>query len=223
MSLERPLLVIGTKRYSSWSLRAWLALKAAGIAFDEVVIALRQPDTAAKVAAYSPSGKVPYLRDGEVSVWDSLAICEYVAEMLPGAYLWPEDRAARAVARSVSAEMHSGFPALREHLSMDMAKTIPMPVVPEPARADIARIQLLWTDCRRRFGAASGAPKGPFLFGAFTMADAMYAPVASRFRTYGVKLDPIPEAYVEAIMAFPAMVEWIAAAQQDPELLPLQR
>jgi len=210
MTVQHPLLVVGTKRWSSWSLRPWLALKAAGVTFEEVVIPLRQPDTQARIAKYSPSGRVPYLRDGEVSVWDSLAICEYVAEILPGAYLWPEDREARAVARSVSAEMHSGFAAMREHLSMDVARSTPLPAVPEPARADVTRVQRMWVDCRTRFGAG-----GPFLFGAFTIADAMYAPVASRFRTYGVALDPVCGAYVDAIFALPAMQEWVAAAHKE--------
>jgi glutathione S-transferase len=211
MTMQRPQLVIGTKRYSSWSLRAWLALKQAGVTFEEIVIRLRQPDSKARIAQYSPSGRLPFLRDDDVSVWDSLAICEYVAEMLPGAYLWPKDRSARAVARSVAAEMHSGFPALRDHLSMDVARTIALPVIPEAAQADIARIQAIWTDCRRRFGTTGG----PFLFGGFTLADAMYAPVATRFRTYGVKLDPVCQAYVDAIMALPAMIEWVQAAKLE--------
>ena len=210
MTVQHPLLVVGSKRWSSWSLRAWLALKAAGVTFDEVVIQLRRPDTQARIAEYSPSGRVPFLRDGEVSVWDSLAICEYVAEMLPGAYLWPQDREARAVARSVSAEMHSGFPAMREHLSMDVTRTIALAAIPEAARADIARVQRIWTDCRSRF-----AQEGPFLFGPFTIADAMYAPVATRFRTYGVALEPACRDYVEAIFALAAMQEWIAAAQKE--------
>ncbi len=210
MSVQHPLLVIGSKAWSSWSLRPWLALKQAGVTFDEVVIPLRRPDTATKVAQYSPSGRVPFLRDGEVSIWDSLAICEYVAEMLPGAWMWPEDRTARAMARAISAEMHSGFPALREHLSMDVTKTLPLPALSDTAKADIARVTAIWTDCRKRFGDG-----GPFLFGGFTIADAMYAPVATRFRTYGVPLDAIGSAYVDALYALPAMKEWIAAAMQE--------
>jgi len=210
MTVQHPLLVVGSKRWSSWSLRAWLALKAAGVTFDEVVIQLRRPDTQTRIAEYSPSGRVPFLRDGEVSVWDSLAICEYVAEMLPGAYLWPQDREARAVARSVSAEMHSGFPAMREHLSMDVTRTIALPAIPEAARADIARVQRIWANCRSRF-----AQEGPFLFGPFTIADAMYAPVATRFRTYGIALEPVCRDYVDAIFALAPMQEWIAAAQKE--------
>ncbi|HEY1723734.1 MAG TPA: glutathione S-transferase family protein [Magnetospirillaceae bacterium] len=210
MAVQHPMLVIGTKSWSSWSLRPWLALKQAGVTFDEVVIRLRQPDTAANILKYSPSGKLPFLRDGEVSIWDSLAICEYVAEMLPGAWLWPEDRSARAMARSIAAEMHSGFMGLREHLSMDVTTTLPLPNLPDTAKADIARVQAMWIDCRKRFGEA-----GPFLFGKFTVADAMYAPVATRFRTYGVPLDPVCRAYVDAIYALPAMKEWIAAAEKE--------
>jgi glutathione S-transferase len=210
MTVQHPLLVIGSKRWSSWSLRPWLALRQAGVTFDEVVIQLRQPDTQAKIAQYSPSGRVPFLRDGEVSVWDSLAICEYVAEMLPGAWLWPEDRGARAVARSISAEMHAGFPAMREHLSMDVTRTVATPDLPDAAKADLARVQAIWTDCRKRFGGG-----GSFLFGDFTIADAMYAPVATRFRTYGIALDPVCRAYVDAIYALPAMKDWIAAATTE--------
>ena len=213
MTMQRPLLIIGSKRYSSWSLRAWIALKQAGIMFDEVLIPLRQPDTQKRIAEYSPSGRVPFLRDDDVEIWDSLAICEYAAEMLPGAYLWPEDRSARAVARSVSAEMHSGFAALREHLSMDIARSIPMPAVPEPARPDIARIQAIWKDCRKRFASEGGG--GPFLFGGFTVADAMYAPVATRFRTYGVKLTDYGDAgaagaYGERLLQRPEFLAWEA-------------
>ena len=208
--MQRPLLVIGSKRYSSWSLRPWLALKQAGIAFDELVIRLRQPDTATRIAEYSPTGKIPVLRDGEILIWDSLAICEYAAEMLPGAWLWPEDREARARARAVSAEMHSGFAALRETMSMDVARTIALAAVPAPVQADIARIKSVWTECRRDFAA-----DGPFLFGAFTLADAMYAPVATRFLTYGVALDPVCRSYVDAVMALPAMREWVEAAKRD--------
>lgn len=210
MTVQHPLLVIGSKAWSSWSLRPWLALKQAGVTFDELVIPLRRPDTQVKIAEYSPSGRVPYLRDGEVAIWDSLAICEYVAEILPGAWLWPEDRGTRALARSISAEMHSGFPALREHLSMDVTQTLPLPMLPDSAKADVARVLTIWSDCRKRFGGG-----GPFLFGGFTIADAMYAPVASRFRTYGVPLDPICAAYVDAILALPAMKEWVAAAMME--------
>ena len=208
--MAKPVLVIGSKRYSSWSLRPWLALKHSGIAFDEVVVRLRQPDTRSNILAHSPSGKVPLLRNGDLRIWDSLAICEYVAELACAVPLWPENRGARAVARSVSAEMHSGFPALRQHLPMDVAATIALPEVPAEAMADIARVKAIWADCRARFGAG-----GPFLFGRWSNADAMFAPVVTRFRTYGVDLDPVCAAYADAVHALPAMQEWIDAAKAD--------
>jgi len=208
--MSRLQLVIGTKRYSSWSLRPWLALKQAGLPFDEVKITLRQPDTKAQILQHSPSGKVPLLKDGGLLVWDSLAICEYIAEMACAVPLWPESRGTRAQARSVAAEMHSGFTGLRQHLPMDLAQRIEMPQIPEEAKPDIERIQALWNDCRTRYGAG-----GDFLFGRWSIADAMYAPVATRFHTYGVALDPVSQAYVDATMALPALQEWIAAAQDD--------
>jgi glutathione S-transferase len=208
--MSRLVLVIGTKRTSSWSLRPWLALKQSGLGFDEVVIKLRQPDTKQNILVHSPSGKVPLLKDGELLVWDSLAICEYVAEMACAVPLWPENRGARAQARSISAEMHAGFQGVRQHLSMDLAQKIPMPEVPLEAQGDIARIQEIWTDCRKRYGAG-----GDFLFGRWSIADAMFAPVATRFDTYGIKLDPVSQAYVEASLALPAMREWTLAAQGD--------
>lgn len=210
--MSRLVLVIGSKRYSSWSLRPWLLLRQADIAFDELVIRLRQDDTAARIAEHSPTGMVPLLKDGELRVWDSLAICEYVAELARARQLWPEARAARALARAVSAEMHSGFLPLRTTMPMDVVASIRLPEIPEAVAANIARIQAIWADCRNRFGAG-----GPFLFGNFTIADAMYAPVATRFRTYQVPLEPASQAYVETIYALPAMQDWIAAARSaDP-------
>ncbi|MTJ81148.1 MAG: glutathione S-transferase family protein [Telmatospirillum sp.] len=206
-------LVVGTKRWSSWSLRPWLALKQSGLAFDELVIDLRRADTREKILIHSPSGKVPVLKNGPLTVWDSLAICEYVAELACAVPLWPENKGARAVARSISAEMHSGFPALREHLSMDVCQRLPLPELPDAARADITRISALWNECRSHFGAG-----GPFLFGRWSIADAMFAPVATRFDTYGVPLDAVSAAYVEEVMAQPAMREWIAAARRDAGL-----
>lgn len=206
-------LVIGNKRYSSWSLRPWLALKMAGLAFDEVMIPLRQPDTRQRILQHSPSGKVPFLKHGPVQVWDSLAICEYAAELVPQSRLWPDDRGARALARSVSAEMHAGFPNLRQVMSMDICARKSLAAVPSEVQAEIGRITALWNDCRGRFGAG-----GPFLFGRFSIADAMYAPVATRFTTYGVTLDAVSQAYVEAIWALPPMQEWKAAADQEPEV-----
>lgn len=211
--MSELVLVIGNKRISSWSLRPWLALKQAGLPFREVSVALRQPDTKARILDHSPSGKVPFLRHGSLGVWESLAICEYVAELAPATRLWPEDGAARAVARAVSCEMHAGFAALRQHLPMDVCTKTALPELPPEAAADVRRVAALWNDCRSRFGAG-----GPFLFGTFSVADAMYAPVATRFETYGVPLDPVSEAYAAAIRALPAMQEWKAAAGQERPL-----
>lgn len=207
-------LIIGNRNYSSWSLRAWLAMRAAGLAFDEIVIPLDQPETAARIAAFSPAGRVPVLRHGDLAVWDSLAICEYVAELAPEARLWPAGRDARAMARSVSAEMHSGFAALRSALPMNIRAHRPGVAIEDDTRADIARICTIWRDCRREFGAG-----GPFLFGHFTIADAMFAPVASRFHSYGTEVDETAMHYIEAIRSSPAMGEWSAAAAAEPWVL----
>ena len=204
-------LIIGNKRFSSWSLRPWLALKMAGLVFDEVMIALRQPDTRQRIREHSPSGKLPLLKHGPLQVWDSLAICEYAAELAPKDCLWPEDRVARAEARSVAAEMHSGFPHLRQTMPMDLCVTQPMTDLSPELQAEIDRITTLWTNCRARFGSS-----GPFLFGRFSIADAMYAPVVTRFTTYGVGLDAVSQSYMEAVRALPAMKEWKDAADQEP-------
>jgi glutathione S-transferase len=202
-------LIIGTKSWSSWSLRPWLALKMGGFPFEEVVVQLRQPDTAARIARHSPSGKVPLLIEGDLKVWDSLAICEHVAESAPTP-LWPSNAETRAIARSASAEMHSGFATLRELMPMDVAKQHPAPSSTPALDADIARILELWGECRARFGAG-----GPFLFGAFSIADAMFAPVVTRFTTYGVTLSPVAKSYVAAVTALPAMQDWIAGARAE--------
>jgi glutathione S-transferase len=209
-------LVVGDKNTSSWSLRPWLALRQAGIPFQEVNIKLRQPDTKAQILRYSPAGKVPTLLidDGQ-AIWDSLAILEYLAEAHPQARLWPDRRDARALARSVSAEMHSGFAALREHCPMELFARTPMAALPDAVAAEVRRIVAIWHDCRRRFGAS-----GPLLFGGFTAADAMYAPVATRFRTYLPDLAPYDDdgtaqAYVDALFALPAMAEWEAGARRE--------
>lgn len=199
------ILVVGTKRFSSWSLRPWLALKATGAPFEEVEIALRQPGTKAEILKWSAAGKVPVLIDDGQVVWDSLAICEYLAERFPDARLWPEDRAARAVARSVSAEMHAGFPVLRQQCSMDLLLDSPLTDLSPELQGEIARIDALWTDCRTRFGAG-----GPFLFGRFSIADAMYAPVVTRFATYHLPLGPVAAAYRDAVLGWPALAEWKA-------------
>lgn len=205
-------LVIGNKNFSSWSLRPWLLLKQAGLPFREIPVRLRQTDTKAQILAHSPSGKVPALIDGDLTVWDSLAICEYLAEKasLNHVDLWPADPKARAEARSVSAEMHSGFAALRQQMSMEVAASRPGEGQTPEVLADIARIAALWTSCRERFAAA-----GPFLFGDFSVADAMYAPVAFRFHTYGVELPPLAAAYRDTLLALPAMQEWAADARAE--------
>jgi glutathione S-transferase len=192
-------LYIGNKNYSSWSLRAWLALKHVGTPFKEVVIPLEGAGLpTAAIHPHSPSGKVPALRYGDLVVWDSLAIGEYLAEEFHQAHLWPTDRIARAFARCASAEMHSGFPNLRSALPMNIRRTpFTLPLTPA-VETEVARIVSLWNECRRRFGA-----NGPFLFGRFSLADAMFAPVATRFRTYGVPLDEKTASYVSAIHELP--------------------
>jgi glutathione S-transferase len=208
-------LVIGDKDLSSWSLRPWLAMRHSGIAFVEINIRLRRPRTKAQILRYAPAGKVPVLLAGGQTVWDSLAILEYLAEAHPQAGLWPRRSEARAHARCVAAEMHSGFAALREHCPMDFPARSPMAAVPPAVDADVRRIVALWADCRRRFGA-----DGPFLFGAFTAADAMYAPVASRFRTYLPDLaafgdDGAAQAYLDTVLALPAIAEWEKGARLE--------
>jgi len=208
-------LVIGDKNISSWSLRPWLAMRYAGIAFREIGVKLRQPDSKANILRHSPSGKVPTLLvDGE-AIWDTLAILEFLAEAHPEARLWPEKREARARARSAAAEMHSGFAALREHCPMDLLARLPMATLPDPVAGDARRIVELWRDCRRQYGAS-----GSFLFGGFSATDAMYAPVASRFRTYLPELAPYgddgtAQAYVDALFALPAMAEWERGALSE--------
>ena len=206
-------LVMGTKTYSSWSLRPWLALKMAGAAFDEVVIPLRQADTKARILEVSPSGHVPLLTHGGLKIWDSLAICDYAAELFPAAGLWPDDRAARATARAISAEMHTGFVPLRQQMPMHCQLRERRAPSPETA-ANIARIAEIWRGCRAAYGQG-----GDFLFGRFTIADAMYAPVVSRFQTYDVDLDPACAAYRDAVLALPALQDWMkaAAAEQLPD------
>ncbi|MBI3445108.1 MAG: glutathione S-transferase family protein [Magnetospirillum sp.] len=203
-------IVIGTKRYSSWSLRAWMAASAACAGLREISISLRQPETKAEILKWSPSGKVPLLIDGDLRIWDSLAICEYLAERFPNARLWPEQMAARALARSVSAEMHAGFAALRQSCSMDVLEDLPMADISAELRADMERIDAIWRDCRERFGAG-----GPYLFGHFTIADAMYAPVATRIRTYHLPVSAEAQAYCGAILSHPAMLRWIEGAREQ--------
>ena len=208
-------LVIGDKNLSSWSLRPWLALKYCRIPFVEERVRLRQPDSKAEILRNSPSGKVPVLKTKVGLVWDSLAILEYLAERHPELHMWPQDAEARAFARSISAEMHSGFVALRNEMSMELLAHFPTPPIGDELARDISRIVAIWRGTRARYGSG-----GPFLFGAFTNADAMYAPVATRFRTYGVDLaafgdDGNAAAYAEAILASPEMAEWTEGAQAE--------
>jgi glutathione S-transferase len=203
-------IVIGTKTYSSWSLRGWLALKATGVAFEEVLIPLRRPDTAAAIRRHSPSGRVPLLKHKGMLVWETLAIGEFLAEAYPAARLWPEEASARALARAISAEMHAGFAALRNNMPMDLRGSFPGRGLSEEVAADIARVTAIWRGCRAKHGAS-----GPYLFGHFTVADAMFAPVVSRFVTYDVALDPLSAAYRDAVWSMPAMLEWRAAAARE--------
>lgn len=204
-------LAVASKNHSSWSLRAYLALSHTGQPFREVVIRLDEPDTAANIAQYSPSGRMPALRHGTLAIWDSLAICEYLAETFPLARLWPQEREARAVARSVVAEMHSGFTNLRQNMTMNLHARKPGQGRAPGVAEDIARIQALWNDCRTRFGQG-----GPFLFGHFTIADAFYAPVVTRFVTYDVELDAVSRAYRDTILELPALKAWTEAARSEP-------
>jgi glutathione S-transferase len=212
--MARRVLVIGNKAYSSWSLRPWLLMRHTGLEFEEVRLPLYTERWNADIARYSPSGKVPALIDGDIHIWDSLAICEYLAERHPEKQLWPGDTAARALARAVSAEMHSGFAELRNQMPMTVRRLLPGRDLKPGALKDIERIQHLWNDCRARFGAS-----GPFLFGNFSVADAMYAPVASRFQTYGTALDPVSALYAQALLSLPAMRRWIAEAQAESETI----
>ena len=204
-------LYIGNKNYSSWSLRAWVLLKAAGIAFREQKILLSMPDSSQRILAVSPSGRLPCLHDGDRVVWDTLAIAEYLAERHPG--LWPADAVARAWARCVVAEMHSGFTALRDQFAMDVRKREVAEPTPQTA-ANIARIAAIWHEGRERFGR-----NGKFLCGTFGIVDAFWCPVAFRFRSYDVALTGAAASYCESLLAFPAMLEWETAAASEREVI----
>ncbi len=203
-------LYVGSKRYSSWSLRPYLALAHTGASWQARTILLDQPDSRDEIEKISPSGRIPVLHHDDLVIWDSLAICEYLHELFPDAGLWPADRARRARARAISAEMHAGFVALREHMSMDLGASKAGQGHVPAALADARRVQVIWREAL----AASG---GPFLFGAFTIADAMFAPVTTRFLTYGVELDATCRGYVDAISALPAMQQWRADAEREPQ------
>ncbi len=207
-------LVIGNKKYSSWSLRPWLCLKMAGIPFKEVQIFIHKPDSYAKMRKYSPAGRVPCMVDGNTRLWDSLSIVEYLAETFPKKNLWPKDKNARAHARSICAEMHSSFLDLRKHMNMNCTGYFPGKGRTPEVRQDVDRILEIWTDCRRRFG-----KNGPFLFGAFTNADSFFASVVFRFNTYGVKVDPVSKKYMETMLGLKPMKEWLAAARKEKEVI----
>lgn len=206
-------LVIGNKRYSSWSLRPWIALKMANIAFEEEVIPLYQPSSKARILDVSPAGKVPILVDSGAEIWESLAILDYLADAFPEKGLWPKDRKARALARSLSAEMHASFGALREFCPTNFVREPKKRATPAPAgvATDVARIDAAWRDARAKFGDG-----GPFLFGTFSNADAMFAPVVCRFHGYDLDVSPEAHAYMDAVRATPAWREWIAGAKAEP-------
>lgn len=205
-------LVIGNKNYSSWSLRPWLLMREKHIAFEEIRVPLARADTREALLRYSPSAKVPVLIDASLTVWDSLAIIEYLAEAYPRSGIWPARPTARATARAVSAEIHSSFAALREAMPMNLRVQHPGCGHTPAAMRDVTRIVAIWEDCLARHHG-----EGAFLFGGFCAADAMYAPAVTRFATYGVELPPASAAYCAAIRALPAMREWTAAALTEPE------
>jgi glutathione S-transferase len=204
-------LVIGNKTYSSWSLRPWLVLKAFGIPFAETVIPLRQTDTRDLILPHSPSGKVPVLIDGDVTVWESLAIIEYLADKFPDHAIWPRDVNARAHARCVSTEMHAGFMELRKACSMDVTKTFAARPRSAGVMADVARIEAIFAEAKAKFGG-----NRPFLYGGFSAADAMYAPVLTRLRTYAIPVSASTQAYMDAVLGHPAYHEWVAGAVTEP-------
>jgi glutathione S-transferase len=208
-------LVIGNKTYSSWSLRPWLLLKQANIPFEEVVVPLHVEGSSDKILRYAPTGKVPALVDGAVTVWESIAICEYLAEQFPAKRLWPVEVARRAEARSLAAEMHAGFTAMREHYPMNVRRVLPDASRPSAVERDVARFCALVESLRARAGQS-----GPFLMGAFTILDAMYAPVATRCHTYSITLPTRTQAWVDHILALPAMRAWYQAAAAEPWVIP---
>lgn len=212
MSLK---LIIGNKNYSSWSLRPWIAMRHAGLDFTDEVIPLYEPGSAEKVLKYSPTGKVPVLIDGDQVIWETIAILEHLADKFPKAQLWPSDPVARTHARVVASEMHAGFGPLRRHCPMNMRRVQKKRELTSEVAADVRRIERIWTQCRERFGQG-----GPFLFGAFTNADAMYAPVVSRFFSYDIGVGAAAEAYMAAVMALPAYKEWHDVGIAEPWVMP---
>lgn len=208
-------LVIGNRNYSSWSLRPWMALSMAEIPFRETVIPLDTPETAALIARHSPAGRVPVLHHGQRTVWDSLAIMEYLAELFPDRHLWPKAASQRAIARSISHEMHAGFSALRSACPMNIRRPQRPVALNEGARRDIARIEQIWRECRASYGKG-----GAFLFGRFSIADAMYVPVVSRLETYAVPVAAETQRYMDTILSTPAFRNWKEAALQESWIVP---
>ena len=208
-------LVIGNRNYSSWSLRPWIMMKVAGLKFTEVFAQFDTPEFKPAVARFSKAGKVPVLSHGKIAVWESLAIMEYLAEAYPKRHFWPKNKAARAMARCVSHEMHAGFGALRNACPMNIRRPKKSVHFSVDTLANIARIEQIWKDCRALHGKG-----GPFLFGQFTIADAMYAPVVSRFETFDIKVSKISRAYMDAVLATPAFQEWKTAALKEPWIVP---
>jgi len=208
-------LVIGNRNYSSWSFRPWIAMKVAAIPFDEEVISLYVEGSREKILKHSPGGKVPILIDGDTQVWESLAILEYLADKFPNAGFWPADRQARAHARAISTEMHAGFAALREECTMNFWRPPAKRPLSAAAQANVARVQEIWTGARAKYGAG-----GPFLFGKFSAADAMYAPVVQRFVAYDIDVSAPAKAYMQAVIALPAFQEWRGAALRETWVIP---
>jgi glutathione S-transferase len=208
-------LVIGNKNYSSWSMRPWVLMRERSIEFDEIQIPLRQSDSLDRKLGYSPAGKVPVLLNGERQIWESIAIVEYLAEKYPDAHLWPKEEGARAVARAVSSEMHAGFESLRSQMFFNCRMRFPGKGRGPGVQEEIDRILALWRDCRRRHGRG-----GDFLFGEFTIADAMFTPVVLRFQTYVVELEGVCREYADAVLALPPVQDWLEAAGKEPWTIP---
>ena len=211
--MDDLVLIIGNKNYSSWSLRAWLSLSAAGAVFEEILVPLDQPNTRQEILKHWRNGRVPILKQGDNVVLESLSICEYAAELFPEVWLWPQDIRARAIARSLCCEVHAEFNSIKTHMPMNIRSRFPNEGRKPGVQDDINRITAVWRRARERYGRDGG---GPFLFGPFTNADAMFAPMVSRMRTYAVELGDIESAYSEAIWSYPPMQEWVRAAHAEP-------
>lgn len=208
-------LILGNKNYSSWSLRPWIAMRHAGIPFEEEVIPLYEPGSAEKIRAYSPTGKVPVLIDGDMTIWETIAILEHLAEKFPKAALWPADEKIRAYGRAISAEMHAGFGHLRRHCPMNMRRVNKRRELTREVADDVRRIEMIWTESRDLFG-----QDGPFLLGPFSIADAMYAPVVSRFYSYAIGVGAAAESYMSTMRQLPAWQEWEASGRVEPWIMP---